>query len=89
MTSLGAPGKPSGTLFRLMPTGTGPEQSVRPAWQGNASHECCWLGRFHTLSGPALAFLLAAFLNAPAIVAYPGERWPEWPKDRNGSQNLS
>lgn len=34
MTSLGAPGKPSGTLFRLMPTGTGPEQSVRPCLAG-------------------------------------------------------
>lgn len=84
MTSLGAPGIPSRTLFRLMPTGSGTEHSVRPCLAGwcqalvmslmrGACRRARWTvcARSQWIFPPALVFLLANLSKAAAIVAFP------------------
>lgn len=95
MTSLGAPGNPSGTLFRLMPTGTGPEQSVRPCVAGRRQPFVGWLRWPADQLGPSFAPGLppTAFPGgAPKCTSSrvcPGDRWQEWPEEQEQSSEPS
>lgn len=92
VTSLGAPGSPSGTLFRLMPAGTGPEQNVRLCQAGRCRASvvsvirvACRRGRadyLHQLSvdlSPAIIFLPGRVLKSCSSISW-RQGWQGWLK---------